>query len=214
MRLPVAAAVLAVLAVSACGVPVDDEPRALDRGAAPFRVFEPAPAEPQEGEVAAELYLVRDSRVEAVERRLPRPGSPEQVLRQLFEGPTREEQNQGLSTSVPASMQLEGVEVRDGIAVVSLKLGEQVTTDQVVAFAQIVATLVARPDIEGVRFRTQGRDLDVPRGDGSLTGAPVNRQSYTEQLVGPRASPPVVPPEPVTPSAGPPAPTPAESPGG
>lgn len=189
-----------------CGVPADDEPRALDRAAAPFSVFETRPpAQPDNGEVQAELFLVREGQLQSVQRQVPLPGSALQVLEQLLGGPTGPESETGLSTALPSGLTVEELEVDDGIAVVSLEgFDEQVRTDQVVAFAQIVATLVARPDIDGVRFRARGRDLQVPRGDGSLTDAPVNRESYAEQLVGPSTTS-AVPPEPVPPSG----PTPA-----
>lgn len=196
MRRPLLA-LLACALVAGCGVPTDEEPRALDRAAAPFRVFETqTPAQP-DGEVQAQLYLVRNGQVQPVQRQVPLPGSAQQVLQQLFDGPTESESASGLSTALPSGLRPQGLEVRDRIAVVSLDgLDEQVRTDQVVAFAQIVATLVARPEIDGVRFRARDRDLPVPRGDGSLTDAPVNRESYAEQLGEPQANA-VVPPEPV-----------------
>lgn len=205
--------------MAGCGVPTDDEPRTLDRAAAPFRVFATqTPAQP-DGEAQAELFLVRDGLVQPVQRQIPLPGSAQQVLQQLFEGPTEAESASGLSTALTAGLEPEGLEVRDRIAVVTLEnLDEQVRTDQVVALAQIVATLVALPEIDGVRFRSQGRDVPVPRGDGSLTDAPVNRESYAEQLGGVRPSS-AVPPEPVpaaepTPAAEDAGPPPAPAPTG
>ena len=192
-------AALAVVLLTACGVPQEDTPRPLDRDAAPFRVFdlEAVPAEP--GDLQVPLFFVRGDRLVPVQRELPLPGSPEQVLRALFTGLTEAERAEGLSSAIPTGVELEGVEVTDRIAVVSLDgLNEQV---QVLAFAQIVATLDAREDVVGVRFRTDDGDLRVPRGDGSLTEAPVDQQSYAEQLglvQDPAAM--VVPPEPVPPT--------------
>ena len=192
-------ALLALPVLVACGVPQEDEPRALNPADAPFRVFASDAAPTPEGELAAELWLVRGDRPEPVVRAVPRPGSPEQVLEQLLAGPTESESEAGLSTAIPTAFELDGVEVEDGIAVVTLEgLGDQVRNDNNVAFAQIVATLDARPDIQGVRFRTGDTDLQVPRGDGSLTDAPVNRESYAE-LLG-RSGARTVPPPPVAPA--------------
>jgi hypothetical protein len=191
------AAGLVLLLVAGCGVPQDEAPRALDRAEAPFRVFESEAAPTPTGDLAAELWLVRGDRPEAVLRQVPRPGSPQQVLGQLFSGPTEQESAAGLTTAIPTAFELEDVTVDDGIAVVTLAgLGDQVRTDNNVAYAQIVATLDARPEIDGVRFRTDDGDLPVPRGDGSLTDAPVNRRSYGELLGQPVATTPV-PPAPV-----------------
>ena len=200
-----AAGALAVLLLAGCGVPQDDAPRALDRADAPFRVFESEAVPTPTGDLAAELWLVRGDRPEPVVRAVPRPGSPEQVLEQLFSGPTEQESAAGLVTAIPTAFELEEVEVEDRIAVVTIDgLGDQVRTDNNVAYAQIVATLDARPEIDGVRFRTEDGDLPVPRGDGSLTDAPVSRASYDELLGQPRAT--AVPPPPVAPAPAPSAP--------
>jgi hypothetical protein len=175
-------ALLLLLAVllAGCGVPRDEAPRALDRDAAPFRLFEDAPSPAPAGDVVVELWLVRGDRIVPSRRALQQPGSPQQVLRALFAGLTEEERAAGLSTAIPATIELTGVEVNEGIAVVTLQgVNEQV---QVLAFAQIVATLDGRPEVMAVRFRDAERDLPVPRGDGSVSGAPVTRQSYLEVL--------------------------------
>ena len=193
------AAVAVVVLLTGCGVPTDEEPRALDRGEAPFRVFSSESAPTPGGELAAELWLVRGDRPEPVVRAVESPGSPEQVLEQLFSGPTEDESEAGLSTAIPTAFELQDVQVEDRIAVVTLEgVGEQVRNDNNVAFAQIVATLDARPEIDGVRFRAADTDLPVPRGDGSLTDAPVNRESYAELLSRPMAR--SVPPPPVAPA--------------
>jgi hypothetical protein len=200
--------VLACALVAGCGVPVDDEPRVLDRAAAPFRVFATLEPPQPEGEVQAELFLVLNGQIQSVQRQVPRPGSPQQVLRQLIDGPTKAESESGLSSALPVGLTLQELQVTDRTAVVTLDgLDEQVRTDQVVAFAQIVATLDALPQIDGVRFRRRDADLPVPTGDGQLTDDPVDRQDYAE-LLGLTSTTPVVP----SPLAPPPEPAPAEPP--
>jgi spore germination protein GerM len=134
---------------------------------------------------------VRGDRPEAVLRQVPRPGSVRQVLEQLFSGPTEQESAAGLATAIPTAFELEDVSIEGRIAVVTIAgLGDQVRTDNNVAYAQIVATLDARPDVDGVRFRTDDGDLPVPRGDGSLTDSPVSRGSYAELLTPAAPAPP------------------------
>jgi hypothetical protein len=167
---------LLVLLACACGVPQDEQPRALERGQAPFRVFESEVAAPPQGELQAELWFVRGDQPVPVERPLQAPGSPEQVLRQLLLGPTEQELAAGFSSALPTSLQLLDVTVQEGTAVVTLEgLTEQV---QVPAYAQLVATLDARPGVDGVRFRDRGGDVAVPRGDGTLVGGAVSRLDY------------------------------------
>ncbi|HWH28153.1 MAG TPA: GerMN domain-containing protein [Mycobacteriales bacterium] len=202
----------AVALVAGCGVPEDDAPTALDRDSAPFRVFDRDVAPPQQGDLAVELWFVRGDRLVPVARAVELPGTPRRVLSTLFDGVTETERRAGLSSSIPTAVSIEGLEVKDGIAVVTLEgLNEQV---QVQAFAQIVATLTGRPEIDGVRFRANGRDIQVPRGDSSLTEAPVDRDDYSELLGVARRTPTPAPaaepaPPPAEPAASPaePAPT-------
>jgi hypothetical protein len=197
---PAAVAVL-LLALAGCGVPTDSAPRPLDKSDAPFRVFDPQTPAPPHGDLTAEVWFVRDERLVPHSRPIERPGTVRQVLETLFTGPTPAERAAGLATAIPASVVFRDVQVQDKIAVVSLDgLNEQV---QVLAFAQIVATLSARPDVDGVRFRSAGADVQVPRGDGSLTDAPVNRSAYSSLLGGTPPGP--VPPVPVTPTTSAPA---------
>ena len=196
MRPPLRALVLALAAIVVlvgCGVPEDDAPTALDRSSAPFRVFERDVAPPPQGDLAVELWFVRGDRLVPVARAVELPGSPQRVLSTLFDGVTETERRAGLSSSIPSAVSLERLEVQDGVAVVTLDgLNEQV---QVQAFAQVVATLTGRPEIDGVRFRADGRDVQVPRGDSSLTEAPVDRDDYGQLLaVGTPTDAPAPPP--------------------
>lgn len=188
-----------LLATVACGVPEDDQPRALERSAAPFQLFDqgPEPTRPP-SDLQSELYFVLVDRLAATTRPVPQPGSAEQVALELFEGPTELERTAGLSSAIPSVFSLQGVDVRNRIAVVSLDgIDESVRTDQVTAFAQIVTTLDALPDIDGVRFRTGDLDLPVPSGDGSSTDEPLDRDDYPVLLdEAPTVPAPASPPAP------------------
>lgn len=168
--------VLTALALASCGVPQDAAPRALDRGNAPFGVFDSEAAPAPQGELAAELWFLRNRQPVPVPREVEQPGSPRQVLGQLLAGPTETELADGLSTAIPTTLQLVELSLEEGTAVVTLTgLTEQV---QVEAYAQIVATLDARPGVSGVRFRDAVGDVPVPRGDGGLSSGAVTRSDY------------------------------------
>ena len=178
------AALLALLLLTAgCGVPRDDQPRALNPSVAPFRAYVPEAAPEPQGDRPVALYLVRADRLQRTERRIETP-APTRVLRQLLEGPTSQELEAGLTTAIPATVTLEGLSMSSDIAVVSLAGLQQgqIRTDQLTAFAQIVATLDDLPGIEGVRFRSGGADLEVPRGDSSLTDGPLKAADYAGLL--------------------------------
>jgi hypothetical protein len=193
--------VLLALALAGCGVPNDEAPRALDPSAAPFDFFERDVAPPAQGTLQVEMWFLRGEQPVLVERAFEPPGSPRQVLDALLLGPTAAEEQAGLSSAVPASLELVDLEVTDGVAVVTLAgLTEQV---QVPAFAQVVATLDGRPGIAGVRFRTRDADLPVPSGDGTVVSSALTRTDYAV-LLGLAPPPPPPPAPPAEPPAGPP----------
>lgn len=200
-----AVGLLLALALTGCGVPTDDEPRALDAAEAPFQVFSSTtpPAPSGEGRVA--LYFVRDDRVVLQTRAVERATDEDELVELLLEGPTPQQVEAGIRSALPTTFSVEDVEVgRNGVAVVTLG-GEstQISTSPL-GFAQVVATLTAPDRATAVRFRLDGEDLPVPRGDTSLTEEPVDRSDYAELLaLGTLApTPPPVPEPAASPAPG------------
>jgi len=200
-----AVGVLLALVLTGCGVPTDAEPRALDAAEAPFQVFSSTapPAPSGDGRVA--LYFVRDDRVVLQTRAVERSTDVDALLDLLLEGPTPQQVEAGIRSALPTTFSVESVEVgRNGVAVVNLG-GEstQISTSPL-GFAQVVATLTAPGRARAVRFRLDGEDLPVPRGDTSLTEEPVDRSDYAELLAlgTPAPSSPPVPEPPASPAPG------------
>lgn len=185
---------LLALAVAAslagCGVPRDDAPRTLDPANAPAGAL-PSPSRIPEpvGNDRVALYFIREGLVAPVTRPVPQSTSVEPLLELLFAGPTSSEQASGTSSLIPASLLVMNVREQGSTVVVTLGGSEALGRPQVLAFAQIVATLT--PDrAAGVRFRLDGADLAVPRSDGSLTDAPVSRLDYAADLLAGDTEPP------------------------
>jgi spore germination protein GerM len=176
---------VALLLLLGCGVPTDDAPRALDPAQAPGGVLETEAPEAQgPGRIA--LYFVRGDpeRVVLQPRAVERSPTLEGLLGLLLEGPTQEQVAAGTRSAIPASLQVEDVDVGPGgVAVVTLGGDEAQVDTPLLGFAQIVATLTAPGRADAVRFRIDGQDLRVPRGDGSLTDAPVDRDDYADVLL-------------------------------
>ena len=182
---------LLIGALAGCGVPRDDEPRALDPREAPFRLFEDA-APTAEGEGRVALYFVRGELVVLQTRAVERSTSIDELLDLLLEGPTPEQVAEGTRSALPTTFSVEQVEVTPGgVAVVTLGGGATQVGASPLGFAQVVATLTAPGRARAVRFRLEGEDLPVPRGDGSLTTEPLDRDDYAEllRLPSPVASP-------------------------
>lgn len=183
-----------------CGVPTDDEPRALDPADAPGGVLETA-APQAEGPGRIALYFVRGDpeRVVLQQRAVERSPSMSELLDLLLEGPTQEQVAAGTRSEIPTSLQVEEVEVGPRcVAVVTLGGDDSLVGASPLGFAQIVATLTAPGRAAAVRFRIDGQDLRVPRGDGSLTDAPVDRSDYRELLNQPPPASPTALPSPVS----------------
>ena len=171
--------------VAGCGVPTDDQPRALDPAQAPGRVLETtAPQAEGPGRIA--LYFVRGDPEKVVleERAVERSPSNEELLELLLQGPTQEQVALGTRSAIPATLDIESVEVGPrGVAVVTLGGEEVQAGTSLLGFAQIVATLTAPGRAQAVRFRFDGEDLQVPDGQGVLTDAPLDRRDYEEVLL-------------------------------
>ena len=217
--------VLLTPVAAACGVPQDDEPRALSAAEVPFASAAASAAPADDGNRQVELWFVRDGRVVPTARRVDGPTSVPALGELLFGGTSEEERNDGLISVVPSTLSLEEVQVQNGTAVLTLDGPDaEVLRTQPLAYAQIVATLTSVGSVDGVRFRLDGRDLRVPRGDGSLSDGPVTRNDYAELLAAPEAASadaaaadaaaadapaPPAPAPPAPPAAATPAPTPS-----
>jgi hypothetical protein len=185
---PAVAGLLAGLLLSGCGVPQDEQPRALEPQEVPFASSTESPVAEEVGDRPVALHFVRDGSVVLSSRTVQDRPTTEQVLELLFAGPSPDERDAGLLTFLPSTVTVQEVEITDGTAVVTLGGPDdsEVLRLQPLAYAQIVATLT--PDrVSGVRFRLDDTDLRVPREDGSLTSEPLARRDYAG-LLGPPAT--------------------------
>jgi hypothetical protein len=207
-----AACATVLVAVTACGIPYDDEPRALEPREVPLPTSLDSPVADPDGDVTVGLYFVREGQVELVPRAVEGPVDTAELVELLVRGPAPEEKAAGLISVVPPALTVEDVTTAGSTAVLTLGGPDSEVQDiPPLAFAQIVATVTPRR-AAGVRFRLRGRDLAVPQGDGSLTAAPVSRLDYRQLIT---AAPPSESPSAAAggaSGAGPPPPTPPAEP--
>ncbi|TDC76348.1 hypothetical protein E1193_24065 [Micromonospora sp. KC606] len=175
---------LGALALAGCGVPAEDEPRAIRT---PVGVGMPPPTTvgPESGRVTQPLCLARDGRLVRVVRQVDVAGDVELHLRRLLAGPSPAEQARGLGSALPGAVDITGGRLVDGRAEVGVAPpdDESGRTDEVLAYGQIVCTLDARDDVNGVSFVREGRPLAVPRADGSLFPGPLTAADYAAVTV-------------------------------
>ncbi len=183
-------AVLASLAlgVVACGgVSPQSQPQEIERATVPFELLDqqrgllPATSLPEIE--AFVVYLVGESGLVEAERAEPRSPSLRAVLRALLEGPTEAEAEIGLRSLIPPDLDIRTVVVEGEVATIDLggTFEEALSSeDRTLGLAQIVYTMTQRAPVERVRFEIEGRPVEVPRADGSLTRNPVDRDDYPQ----------------------------------
>lgn len=182
----------ALLLLTACGVPSQDEPMVIDPTDVPNGLLSPGRPEPtstpaQPRQLDPVTYFVDADRLIGVKREL-RGGSASTRLREAFAalliGPTESEQAAGLSTAIPNGLLLTVSGTRNGEAVIELtgELRNTPTEDTVLAVGQIVLTATAQPEIDRVRLTRDGETIDAPLIDGSRKTAPLTRADYAALL--------------------------------
>ena len=166
------------LALQGCGVPDEDEPRPIEPSLVIGSPPPQATTRNSVGSVIERLYLVRDDRLVAVERRVGSTADVAALLADLVAGPTDAELDDGLTSALTGTDLIAGVRLVDGTAEVSFRPQAGGRTDDILAIGQIVCTLDARVDVDTVRFLLDGQVLKVPRADGSLTELPLTVADY------------------------------------
>lgn len=168
---PGAAWVLALvltLVVAACGVGVDDEPRAIEEEATTTTV----PASPSVGSLRTVLYFVREGSLIPIEQELP-DRSPATLLSALAQPPRGSATV--LGTSLPAGTELLGAS-REGDRLevdLSSQFDNVVGLSRQQAIGQMVLSVTEQGGIETVEFAVDGETLVVSsprRGDTTEVG--------------------------------------------
>ena len=183
MKRLASAAALVVLA--GCGVATDDGPRALPRGDVPFELLAPSTTTvssttPVAVTTEVPVYLVGTGRLTVVRRLVESPPSLFRAIESLLAGPTAEEAGAGLRSAVTNQTRLLSVRVQSGVATIDLSgefaaIGGQ---EQILALAQLVYTATAAQGVLGVRLSLDGKAVEVPRDDGTLTQEPLGPADY------------------------------------
>ena len=185
MRRVAGAAIGLVVLVAGCGVATDDGPRALPRGDVPFELLAPSTTTvssttPVAVTTEVPVYLVGAGRLNVVRRLVESPPSLFRAIESLLAGPTADEAGAGLRSAVTNQTRLLSVRVQSGVATIDLS-GEFATIggqEQILALAQLVYTATAAQGVLGVRFSLDGKTVEVPRGDGTLSQEPLGPADY------------------------------------
>ena len=180
--------VASVLATGGCGVPDDAQPRALEPESVPFSLLatsttttSPAMPPPAMDDLVP-VYLVDNQSGQLVEvrRAVPAPPSVRRAVEELLQGPTEAELAAGLSSSIPSSTRLLGVEGPvAGIVTIDLSdLSGISGPGQRMALAQVVFTATGMPEVESVLFEFEGELSQAPNAAGRSTSEPLSREDF------------------------------------
>jgi hypothetical protein len=175
----------AVVALGACGVPVDKSPRLLSDSKVPFGLLDPATTtttSPADAPATVEVFMLGPSdRLVGKDRPVSAATLPA-AIGALLNGPSTGESAAGFFTFVNPQTKLIGAGVSpDGVATVNLsqEFGTGNASEQVLAVAQVVYTATGVPGVQSVLFELEGKPIDVPTEDGTLTqGQAVTRTDY------------------------------------
>jgi hypothetical protein len=129
--------------------------------------------------------MTRDGALTVVTRPARSTPSLDGLMEDLLAGPTETEQGAGIGSALLGANLIGDVHLRGVDAEVELVTGLDGTgrSDVVLAIAQVVCTLVARPEVEGVVFTRGGEVVAVPHGDGALSKGPLTFPDYDCPLI-------------------------------
>ena len=185
---------LTLLAAAGCGVRTQSEPSTIDRDDVPFGLLGRSPragtSPSTNGSNVQVLYVVGENGIVATRRSQARPPTVTSTVQSLVKGVTAEEAALGLRSAIPPGTTVRSVEVHGDVATIDLggvfdRVSDQAPTE---AFAQLVFTATESPAVTHVRFKLNGRRIDVPTVDGRLTGEPVSRDDYTLAVARPSST--------------------------
>jgi hypothetical protein len=191
MRAAVGGVVAALVLAAGCGVPTDSHPRALPRRDVPFDLLAPAATStvtstPVAVTTEVPVYLVGPGRLVAVRRLVQSPPSLFRVIESLLAGPTTDEAAAGLRTAVPNQARLLSVRAQSGVATIDLspEFAASGGQEQILALAQLVFTATSAQGVLGVKISLDGKPVEVPRGDGTLTQEALGPSDYARVAPG------------------------------
>jgi spore germination protein GerM len=175
-----------ILLLGACGGSrPQGSPEKLDKDAVPFGLLEeptstvPPTTVPQREYPFVVYFMGNEGPVLALRTASSKPDA-QTVGKALLEGPTRDEVQVGLRTSIPKRAIGRIGNVAEHTVTIDLNapFTEVSGQAQTRALAQMVLTMTSLHGVTRVRFLLDGEPVSVPRADGTVTRAPVRRADY------------------------------------
>jgi spore germination protein GerM len=133
-----------------------------------------------------EVYFVRDEKLVAVQRTVDyTPGVAKAAIGSLLAGPTPSEQGAGLVSAVPAGVRLNGVSIKDKVAVVDVSSGFGSgggSLSMHLRLGQVVYTMTQFPTVDRVELRLDGQKVTALGGEGLLIQKALSRTEWANLM--------------------------------
>lgn len=172
----------ALMAVAGCAIQPDGQPRAIPGDQQGGFGADPLTGGATAGSSLVYLLAPREPGDPQLLRSVMRGVTPtlSAVLRALLKGPNTDEGGNGLSTAIPAGLELNSASAVGQRWVIDVNEGlDQLDAVELrSALAQIVATATAVDNVDAVKIRVNGEDRSWPRGDGTLTDQELTRYDF------------------------------------
>jgi germination protein M len=150
---------------------------------APAPVITPTPTD-DERLMIVSVYFVRDERIGAAHRQIPRTQQvATAAINELLNGTTGLEESAGLSSEVPGETRLLGISIDNGTATIDLSSEFESgggSLSMTLRVAQIVYTLTQFPTVDDVLFHIDGQAVDAIGGEGIVVDPPVGRADFED----------------------------------
>ena len=137
--------------------------------------------------VDVRIYLLRGERLVIAHRDVAGPAVLRGALEQLVAGPTADERDAGLGTTVPAGTTVLGVDLGFGRATVDLSDEFDDgggTLSMQARVAQIVFTATQFPNVDSVEFWMEGEPIETLGGEGLILDEPQTRAMMPREITG------------------------------
>lgn len=166
-----------------CSIPTSQVPTDISRSEVPFGLLssQPAPGKsPTPPLVPVLIYVAKGTQIVPIKVSAPPPGRIDQAIRVLLNGVDTAQSQAGLRSAIPEGTHLVSFDLTGETA--NLDMSTAFTTapsaDQALAVAELVFTATASRRIIRITVSVEGRHLELPLPDGSLTDLPVTRADY------------------------------------
>ena len=180
----------ALVFLSGCGVPTQDVPVEVRQTTVPSQLRSGATRQPESSSTAKPttptvlVHFVRADRLVGLARDVP-SGSLEDrldgLLAALAAGPSEAEQGQGVTSALPAGLQVRVLTVSGPEVVLELNGETDGTsaTENVLAVGQIVLSATSFDAVKQVRLARDGQPVEALLADGALTDHPLSAADFS-----------------------------------